>query len=192
MEVEIDTKALETALRNVPGRLSKSMRMAFDQIGARFIGKVQRERLSGNPLRVRSKSLRESFKHITSGGIGDEGTSLILTIFSTSPYARIHEYGGTITPRKAGALTIPLSGSPAHTADAKQKRGLARSQNLHLQRMGDNAFLADQSGAPWYVLKRSVTIPPRLGLRTLWKEYKENIFKGINAAIKRALAGGEG
>jgi len=63
------------------------------------------DKLSGNPLKVRSGRLRDS---ITSDVIAtdDQATGVIATDVI---YARIQEFGGQIRARNAANLTIPLA-----------------------------------------------------------------------------------
>jgi phage gpG-like protein len=105
------------------------------------------------------------------------------TIGSDLPYARIQEFGGTITPKKAKFLAIPLpaalnaNGTPIkssprdwpNTFCAKSKAG----NLLIFQRRGTQII-------PLYVLKSSVYIPPRLGL-------KKTLDAGIPYFVERAM-----
>lgn len=87
----------------------------------------------------------------------------------------VHEEGATITPKKAKFLTIPLPA--ALNANGTPKKASARDwDNTFVARSkAGNLIIFRKEGTgivPLYVLKTSVTIPPRLGLR-----------KTINAAI---------
>lgn len=95
----------------------------------------------------------------------------------------VHEFGATITPKKAKYLTVPLPaaldgrGVPYkksardwdHTFVAKSRKG-----NLIIfQRRGTQIV-------PLYVLKTSVKIPPRLGMQ-------ETLNIGIPHFVERAM-----
>jgi hypothetical protein len=100
------------------------------------------------------------------------GEPLAWRFINRSRQARILEYGGTVRPVKAGALTIPLSGGPALT-----ERGVSRypegarqveeeGHKLFILKTNNKAFLAESVGKGkaaklefWYILKKSVTIP---------------------------------
>lgn len=77
------------------------------------------------------------------------------------PYAAIHETGSVVVPVRRKWLAIPLP-------IAKTAAGVSRYQTprdvpglrFMLSRRG-NALLVDKKGVPWYVLKKSVTIPAR-------------------------------
>jgi phage gpG-like protein len=75
-------------------------------------------------------------------------------------YAAIHQYGGTITAKNAGALAIPL------TKEARDKRPKEFGKRLFKKKSKDGKtwFLAEAVGeriVNHYVLKKMVTIPPR-------------------------------
>jgi hypothetical protein len=99
------------------------------------------------------------------------GEPLAWKFVNRNPQAHILEEGGTIRPRTAKALAIPLSGGPALT-----ERGVARypgprgaeaaGHKLFVFKAAGKAFLAESVGHGkaakldlWYVLKGSVQIP---------------------------------
>ncbi len=79
------------------------------------------------------------------------------------PYARIHELGGVIVPKRARALAVPIGA--AGRAAARSARGSIRSLDLILvRRRGKPPLLARKTGErlqPLFVLLSSVTLPPR-------------------------------
>jgi phage gpG-like protein len=105
------------------------------------------------------------------------------TIGSDLPYARIQEFGGTITPKKAKFLAIPLpaalnsNGTPIKSSPRDwPNTWCARSKAGNLlifQRRGTQVV-------PLYVLRSSVTIPPRLGLR-------KTLDAGLPYFVSRAM-----
>jgi phage gpG-like protein len=84
------------------------------------------------------------------------------------PYAAIHEYGGTITPKEAKYLSIPLP--PATTDRGVMRYSTVReaveAENLFfvVSKQG-NALLAKATGRDqieaWFALKDQVVIPAR-------------------------------
>lgn len=92
---------------------------------------------------------------------------------SKVPYARIHEEGGTIRPKSARVLTIPV------TAQA-QKAGSPRSfgGDLHFRFSGGRPLgLFDPVGKMQYVAKDSVTIPARPYLEPALKKSEKEIIR---------------
>lgn len=108
--------------------------------------------------------------------------------------AQVHEFGATITPKKSKYLTIPL---PA----ALDARGVPLKKSA---RDWENTFVARSKAGnliifqrrlsqiiPLYVLKTSVTIPPRLGLReTLDVGLPYFVEKSMDALVKAVMEGG--
>jgi phage gpG-like protein len=105
------------------------------------------------------------------------------TIGSDVPYAAIQEFGGTIVPKNSKYLCIPLpaaldsSGLPLQSSPRDWPNTfVARSKAGNLlifQRRGTSII-------PLYVLKSSVTIPPRLGL-------KKTLDAGLPYFVERAM-----
>lgn len=120
-----------------------------------------------NSLSKRSGELIKSLKEnarVTGGDLDS-----LQATFGATFYGRIQEFGGTITPKKAKYLTIPLP--EALNSDGTPKKASAREwQNTFIitSKKG-NLLIVRRQGrgiVPLYVLKTSVYIPPRLNLRT--------------------------
>jgi HK97 gp10 family phage protein len=91
--------------------------------------------------------------------------------------AKIHEYGGTITPKNGKYLAIPLS-KTARAAGSPRKFPLV----LHLVKGGSgNLVLVSDEGEAHYVLMKSVYIPAKPYLRPA---YDENV-----AEAQKTIAG---
>jgi len=67
---------------------------------------VVEEKLSGQVLNARSNGLRNSVRH----EIADDSSGVMAVVGANTPYARIHEYGGTIVPVVANALRFFIGG----------------------------------------------------------------------------------
>lgn len=84
------------------------------------------------------------------------------------PYANIQEMGGTITPKKSKFLAIPLAAA-LNSKGVPLKPGPRSWANTFVAKSkAGNLIIFQKRGAsivPLYVLKTSVTIPPRLGFR---------------------------
>jgi len=81
------------------------------------------------------------------------------TVFTADIRARIHEFGGTIFPREAGALTIPID-------PAAENRSAKTFENTFLLKREGKAplimqRLSDGGVRPLYILLKSVRIPAR-------------------------------
>ena len=132
--------------------------------------------------------LENSFSYRVAGA-GSKKASI--SVLSSSPYARIHETGGTITPKHAQALAIPVS-SQARAA------GSPRRFPGKLFRPRGKAILATTGGAGGgltvhYVLRRSVTLSAKHYLTRAAKTakvgiaalYKDMIVNAIRTSRKK-------
>jgi hypothetical protein len=126
---------------------------------------------TANTLSRRSGSLVESLRRgveVAGAGFATIGT------LSGGEYAAVHEFGGTLRSAGGQYLAIPLpaalkaDGTPIFE-DPRQWRQtfVQRSKRGNLL-----VFLRKSSSdiVPLYVLKSSVTLPPRLGARNTAKE----------------------
>jgi len=88
-----------------------------------------------------------------------QGKGYQAVVFTRDKRAFIHEYGGTIVPRNAKALTIPIA------AEARGRRARSFADTFLLTRDGKAPLImqtqSDGSVKPLYVLLKSVTLPAR-------------------------------
>ena len=143
---------------------------------------VQRNKLSGQVLKRRTGRLV--------GGMGytvkDEYGNIVGRVGDKVVYAAIHETGGTIRPKTAKFLTIPLA---AALTPAGVLRKPARQWN-NTYVAGGIIWQAKEKGQmsiPLFVLKRSVTIPARPYMGPALEETKEHIFKILGQAVETAV-----
>jgi phage gpG-like protein len=104
-------------------------------------------------------------------------------------YARIHEQGGVVTPKRAKALTVPLPG--AMTASGVV-RGDARSfsDTFLLKRKGKDPVIMQRKGknvVPLFVLKKRVKIPKRPYLRPAIEARIPSLRSEIRKQIKMGM-----
>lgn len=146
------------------GRIVNAIEVAMEMYAldaldiARRLMRVRLTPRSGRLIGSLRHSVRRAGKEVTatisSGGESSAG--------GTVKYAAIHEYGGTVTG--SPMLRIPLP--PALTG-----RGVDKMSGLSIRGNDDfrlqpregkpPVIIHEPSGEPWYVLKRSVDIPPR-------------------------------
>jgi hypothetical protein len=115
------------------------LRVAQDAAGE--LAESAMENLAKNP----TGALARSFEAVL---VEHQGTIAAAEAISRLPYAAIHDRGGTIVPRRARALAIPMPGVP---------RGLGPRDVPGLHRRG-NALFKPRARKPMFVLKRSVRI----------------------------------
>lgn len=133
------------------------------QIGSRWIDYAldprTQDALSNEVLRRRTGHLAGSAKwQLERRG---RGVALVLR---SAVYGPIHEFGGTITPKRAQWLTVPL---PAAMTPAGVVKGRARDfPSTFVARSRAGNLIIFQRGVgggvtPLFVLKKKVTIPAR-------------------------------
>lgn len=153
--------------------------------GRSFTGETHATRLSkrsGRAMRSIKTSVRVSGATLDSlqGKIGGIG------------YLRAHEFGATVRAKNAQYLTIPLpaalhaNGTPIHSS----ARQWANSFVIR-SKAGNLLIVKKQPGGkllPLYVLKREVTIPPRLRMReTLQRRVPTLVDRGMSRMHRRML-----
>jgi len=145
----------------------RAMRMSIRAI-ARHIAKSKFARPGGegSPLHARTGQLARDIILSTeeANAVQEVGDTIIGIIGSNLPYARIHEFGGTIQPKKAKWLTIP-------TQFNLTERGIMRIPPRQVKgaffvKVENNLIMFGESPVesgivPMFVLKKRVDIPKR-------------------------------
>lgn len=104
-------------------------------------------------------------------------------IGSDLKYARIQELGGTITPKRAKFLTIPLPAALDSSGCPLKSKARDWPNTFCARSKAGNLLIFQRRGkmiVPLYVLRTSVTIPPRLNMRT-------TLDAGIPYFVTRAM-----
>ena len=123
-------------------------------------GALPVERTAKQLVRKRTRTLARSI-HTE---IGESRRDYVEALIGTNlEYAAIHEFGGTIKPRTAKYLSIPL------TEDARRQAGGPRDfrgkLSVRMRRGAARGVLVDEQGTAQYALTRSVTISAQPYLR---------------------------
>ncbi len=205
LEVTISAKGVEKLIKRAPGVLDKWLRLAFKQHGDvyrvemnnRFAaGSTGGKKGTGAKLRSRSGALQDSIGFTVPGGTGLKDLQLIYHVGDarTIKYAETQEDGRVIHGKPW--LAIPL---PANlTASGKpriERPSLVMNEPgwfVHTSQRGVTTIGRELENGRlefFWVLKRKVTIPPRLGFRktVLGDKLQTDRVKRLNAAVKRAL-----
>lgn len=93
-------------------------RMLLDRMAEKIVGNVKEKKLSGQVLNVRTGRLKTS---IGKRSIGNDAVD-IGVLLSTVKYAAIHEFGGDIYPKNAGALTFQIGDKWITTGHVHMKK----------------------------------------------------------------------
>ena len=126
--------------------------------------------------------------------VADSGSGPIEVSFKLSGKAAVHERGATITPRNARYLTIPLPA--ALDSRGVPLRSSAREWSdtfIRRSRRGNLLIFRKDGGGgitPLYVLKKRVTIPPRLQFGDAFEAGKDRLADEIAVQVLREFQGG--
>ncbi|MCL4743842.1 MAG: hypothetical protein KJZ83_00355 [Burkholderiaceae bacterium] len=121
-------------------------------------GEKTLSRRSGELVASIEKSVR------VKGGTFDNLTGYISAAFP----GIVHEFGATIKPRTAKFLTVPLPAALDSKGVPLKKKARDWNNTFVARSKAGNLLIFQRRGSqivPLYVLKSSVTIPPRLGMR---------------------------
>lgn len=155
-------------------RLDKAFRFQLMRWGGKTIKQIKKN-LRGPILKVRTAQLWRSIamKGKTVGSINSVTVGSGVAGRKAPPYARIHEKGGTIKPKTAKALTIPLPGIKGVAANYPDA--------FIIKSKAGNTLLVESKGKkglrPLFVLKKSVKIPARHWLSQSKNEMKPELIK---------------
>lgn len=198
--VKVDARKWTAALRKAPAVFRVASKAALGAIGKTVAGEIARQGLRGRPgLKRRTGRLAGSLTTVLST-VGKDEKAWVGFVLPGARYAGIHETGGVI---RAGSKLLAIPVGPALTPSGVAKYPGPRS-------VPDLVFRPSRKGGGvlgkvtgkgdrekftvWYVLKKEVRIPPRLGFFRTWRAFfagpkpKAIIQREINKAV-RAING---
>lgn len=201
LKIEIDTGGLiQLAAKygDAHQRLTRRLVIAVNKAAASLHAYTLRSKLSGSPIKRRSGNLSRALtlvpaKVASTGEIGEVKASVRMDL-SKAPYARVQEYGGTITPKNSRYLTIPVgkaltaAGVPRFTArQLIDNPGVAGMEGTFVIDKGSYKVImgraANGAASPLFVLKRSVTLRPTGYMSKSLTEHKGAIQGFIDEAV---------
>lgn len=196
--VRLTTNATSVAgaLDAAPKVFERKAKLFLRDIMVAFDRKFRKEQFDGyrgrsysDRLQVRTGSLRNSLVkgEVSGSTLGNMKVETSIGS-SASPYARLQEFGGTITPKAKRFLTVPLPG--VLTAAGVLKGGArlvnrggkwqtedGRQTFIRTSKAG-NKYIAASDGAggiePLYMLRTSVKVPPRLRFFRTFKDMNKD------------------
>ena len=185
-----DAKRFAEAMRKAPEALFGHVRDGLSSY-VQWFATNRMVRQARAALNVRSGALARSFGALVTGV---SFADLRATVYTDSPYARLQEHGGTVRPKNAKALTIPMEA--ALTAGAGVTRGGARSFGFTETFIGHdkdgNAFifrrLEGDDVEPLFRLVPQVTVPARLGFFRTWEDDADERTKVLVDAVDKTFA----
>lgn len=178
VQLKIDQRALERLERaDLLGAIKRGAAIGMTETAAH----VQRSKVSGQLLGVRTGALRRSIR----GDAVSRSHKVVAYVGASTPYARIHEEGGTIRPKAAQYLTIPTRHA---MTPAGVIRGGARSfPNTFVRktRSGNPAIFQRRGKqvVPLFWLVKSVKVKAKRYLRTGLEDKLDTVYRRITREI---------
>lgn len=205
IEAVVDDRALQAMLKRLTGDVSE-LAIQCTEGAVLLHQKAMAQRVKGPALMRRTGALVRSLRSTPATRIGST-IDARSHIGRGAPYARVHEKGATIRPKKGRYLTIPLdaaktpAGVPRAAAKLRNVGGKWQTTNkvpgasgldTFIFSKGQRKFIAVRSGGgllPLYVLKRQVRISARLGFRDTFLRQSDQRRRLYAKNVKRYIKG---
>lgn len=198
-EIRFDSNALSIAgrLRRMADLMPYEVKKAMKNQAARFVGKVQVERMSGRPGLNSQGGARNALTFAISGNTFDD---LAVSIGWPRKYwwLSIHETGGDIKAKNRKFLAIPFPGTIGATKSRARESGLrpqdfdrkktfiARGKNTKAGNLIIFEKLAGGKVRPIFILTPRVTMPARLGYYAMFNREKEHFIRAVVDSVDDA------
>ena len=197
----IGAQKLQAAMQAAPERLARGIKLALNNAGSRWQGEMTTR--TRTVLKRRTGRLAGSITHKVSGS---DLKSLELRAATTSPYAKVHEHGTKgkggklpdITAKNGKYLTIPIRDNLTGGGDVRFKSAAAlrATGKTFVLRTSDGpngrAYIVLKQGDDLkflWMLKRSVSIPARLGFFATWRAGAKDRRKDLEKVVNIVLTG---
>ena len=177
----------------LPQVLSKELRAWLDTVAEALSqqhGSPWPGGTTPNSLSVRSGDLIKSIVdsvNVTGSTFGD-----IQGFIGAGKWGTVHEYGATIHAKNVHFLTIPLPAALDSRGLPLKKSAKEWNNTFVARSKKGNLLIFQKVGTtiiPLYLLRESVTIPPRLGMeRTLNSQLPYFVDKVVDAMVKSLVA----
>lgn len=180
MKIDVKVEGGEIVARwlgRMPERITPALIKALNAYVIDLRDHVVTQKLSGQVLKVRTGALRSSFMPVFARR---KGGMIWAGVGTNVKYARIHELGGTITPKRAKALTVPMPGVRGRAKDYEDTF-IAKGMIFQRQEKGIEALFA---------LKKSVTMPSRPYIVPSIEETAPLLEAALDKAINETISKG--
>ena len=189
----------------------------FGSHGQRFDARLKTERMSGRPgVNRRTGHLAQGWNVQTvTTGSGVVTTNWLSGPAAEKDgrhgYGWVQEHGATIVPVRSRFLWIPTkeNQTPTGVARITPTEAIAAGGFIHngvffgktlfksqrpagmalkgARGLRGHVFAGREPIVPLFILKRSVTVPPRLGATDLWNSMTPDLERGIDQIVKDAV-----
>lgn len=175
-KVEIDPRLRELAKLSSM-KTAPTLKAALTRAAVYVAGQAKRMVYAGRPehLAAGTGMLRNSIKHEMHYPEAYIGSNVV--------YARIHELGGTIRPKKGQFLSIPVgdwTDSPRNHPELR-----------YAQSVNGQPYLVTEGGEVMYILRRQVTLPARPYLSPAMENSSDAVEAIFTNTVYTELLGGD-
>jgi phage gpG-like protein len=183
--VEGEARTIDN-LRKGQGAVKVERKQRMEQASMYLQNYIQRNKLSGNPLKRRTGNLANQMNY----NVTETGDNVIGRVGNRMVYAAMHETGKTkdgstsIIPKNGKYLSIPFGAglTPAGVARRGSVRDYANTKVVRGK--SGNLIVLDEKGQGIYVLVKRVKIVKRPFIAPALVETKNRIMDIIGEAIK--------
>ena len=175
--VNIQAEAVIARFTGMSAKMQDNVRRAIERLSIQLQAKVKDEKLSGDPLHVRSGTLRRSINRV----VIEDGANTFAQVGTNVKYAHIHEYGydGPEDVRE-------------YVRRSREQMSLARFRTNKLgEKIEIKGSYRKNGGGPGEIRVRAHTrqmhMPERSFLRSSLREMADDIRSEIRSAAREAL-----
>jgi len=179
---------------DLPGHLFEEAKGEY-QKSSLALQKTMTDRVSGIVLKRRTGQLARSFN---SKVTGETLKTLGASVYTTSPYAPMHESGGTIEAKRAYMmlpggpyLNIPSSANKTPAGVMRRSATEVFAAGAYIAKISapkaKYAVFEKGSGLPMFWLVKSVDIPARLGMKKEAGDEASTLLSNLHDAMQRGL-----
>lgn len=170
----IGEKELVARLKQLSDEVAGQNLVTAVQAGADIVQNAAKQK-SPKKTRTLSRSIhQEVLESSRERAVVGVGTDL--------PYAKIHEYGGVISPKKGRFLAIPVSDEAKTCVSPRNFQ-----RKLHARVKGGSGVLLDADNVVHFALVTSATIPAKPYLRPALDENKDKALSVIGDAVTKLM-----
>jgi len=178
---------MQKALRAMHASVRRELHDMKNRVRSRMV----KEHMSGptgpSSVRARSGQLRRALDGTIATWGNENKMQLVMFFGGGVPYARVHEYGGTILPKRAKNLAIPV-GAALTRAGVSKTAGpqaiWAMLKFIKSKKTGKKLLVNRFSKGKldvWFVLVPSITLPPRLNFGNTFQQEAEATMRNLRA-----------